>query len=53
MWRFILLLFLIMPSSFFVFVILTVIVWRGIRDEKKHPEKYRNRKRDNNCYWID
>lgn len=28
-----------------------IIMWLGYMDEKKHPEKYRNIKRDDFCYW--
>lgn len=30
-----------------------VVMWLGYREEKKHPEKYKNRRKDNFCYWVD
>lgn len=30
-----------------------VVMWLGYSDEKKHPEKYKNRRKDNFCYWVD
>ncbi len=43
----------IFGSGVIAIPILIYVYRKGTKDEREHPEKYKNRKRDNGCYWID
>ncbi|MCI9517322.1 MAG: hypothetical protein HFI80_11185 [Lachnospiraceae bacterium] len=53
MWGILLVVFLVMPTNVIVLLALLLCAKWLRKDEKKHPEKYRERKKDNFCYWID
>lgn len=44
----------ILAGSGIIWIPVLIHLYRkSAKDHREHPEKYRNRKPDNNCYWID
>ena len=43
----------IFGSGVFLIPVIIHLYRKSSKDHREHPEKYRNRKPDNGCYWIE